>query len=75
MEDRTRHPLHHTGWRWSLPDQVDDSRNAAHSLNIAEDGVEKNWEMNARMLAQALAAEGEQKNGKKDVCGASQTNR
>jgi hypothetical protein len=30
MNDRARHPLHHTSWRGSLPDQVDDPCNSAH---------------------------------------------
>ena len=48
MDDCARHPLHHTGWRWSLPDQIDDPCNAAHSPTIAEDAVEKSQEMMRR---------------------------
>jgi hypothetical protein len=47
MENRARHLLHDTGWRWSLSDQVDDPGNAAHLITIAEDRIEESREMNA----------------------------
>jgi len=45
MDDRTRHPLHHTDWRWSLPDEVDDPCDAAHLPTIAEDRIEESRQM------------------------------
>jgi hypothetical protein len=46
MENRARHPLHDTGWRWPLPRQVDDPCYAAHPITIAEDRIEESREMN-----------------------------
>jgi hypothetical protein len=55
MDDRARHPLHDPGGRWSLPDQVDNPCNAAHSPTIAEDVVEKSHEMAPGIIGLALA--------------------
>ena len=45
MHDRARHPLHDTGWRRSLANQIDDPCNPAHSPTFAEDVVQKSQEL------------------------------
>jgi hypothetical protein len=45
MDNGSRHLLDDTRRRWSLPGQIDDPCDAAHSATIAEDGVEKSQEI------------------------------
>jgi hypothetical protein len=65
MENRARHLLHDTGWRWSLPDQIDDPCNAAHSITIAEERIEESREMNSQRIG--LVSLAHKKIGKRRV--------